>query len=422
MRCNTAAAAAQADLGLGNEMLTAALLHALPKTDLHVHLDGSLRLNSLIEMAAERGVSLPSNSPEGLCELVFKPAYASLAEYLAGFALTGAVLQDAEALERSAYELALDNLAENVCYIEVRFAPQLHMGPTMDMEQVVRAVARGLERAQKEHAAKPQVIDGTLPPFHFGLILCAMRMFEPGFSAWFAEFHAALGESRPNKLYAEAAEQLARGAVRLRDAGLPIVAFDLAGHEAGHPAVHYKPAFLHAHRHFLARTIHAGEAYGPESIYQAIAECHADRIGHGYHLFSPELLADPGVKDPQAYCEDLAQYLADRRTTIEVCITSNMQTNPSIGDVRQHAFKKMLDHKLSATLCTDNRLVSHTTVTREYSIAVQAFEMSPKQLKNTIVYGFKRSFFPGAYREKRAYVRQCMARYETVFAAFSERD
>ncbi|MFT5586076.1 MAG: adenosine deaminase [Cognaticolwellia sp.] len=398
-------------------MLTQELLHALPKTDLHVHLDGSLRIESLIEMARERGVNLPSNSPDGLRELVFKPTYSSLSEYLAGFALTGAVLQDPESLERSAYELALDNLEENVCYIEVRFAPQLHMSPKMSMERVVRAVASGLERAQREHANKPEVLDGTLPPFHFGLILCAMRMFEPGFSAWFSDFCAALGESKPNTLYAEAAEQLARGAVRLRDAGLPIVAFDLAGHEAGHPAVHYKPAFLHAHRHFLARTIHAGEAYGPESIYQAIAECHADRIGHGYHLFSPEAVADPSVADPQAYCEDLAQYLADRRTTIEVCITSNMQTNPSIGDVRDHAFRKMLDHKLSATLCTDNRLVSHTTVTREYGIAVQAFDMTPNQLKNTVVYGFKRSFFPGAYREKRAYVRQCMARYETVFAA-----
>lgn len=401
-------------------MLTNDLLHALPKTDLHVHLDGSLRIESLIEMATDRGVSLPSKTPEGLRELVFKPAYASLSEYLAGFALTGAVLQDAEALERSAYELARDNLAENVCYIEVRFAPQLHMGPHMSMDQVVGAVAQGLERAKREHAARPEVIDGTLPPFHFGLILSAMRMFAPGFSAWFADFHTALSESRPNKLYAEAAEQLARGAVRLRDAGMPIVAFDLAGHEAGHPAVHYMPAFLHAHRHFLARTIHAGEAYGPESIYQAIAECHADRIGHGYHLFSPEEVADPSVRDPKAYCEDLAQYMADRRTTIEVCITSNMQTNPAIGDVRNHAFRKMLDHKLSATLCTDNRLVSHTTVTREYSIAVQAFDMSPKQLKNTVAYGFKRSFFPGAYQEKRAYVHQCMARYETVFERFQQ--
>ena len=196
-------------------MLTHDLLHALPKTDLHVHLDGSLRIESLIEMAQERGVSLPSNSPDGLRELVFKPSYESLGEYLAGFALTGAVLQDAESLERSAYELALDNLAENVCYIEVRFAPQLHMGPKMNMEQVVRAVADGLERAKREHAQKPAVIDGTLPPFHYGLILCAMRMFEPGFSAWFAEFYTALGESKPNKLYAEAAEQLALSLIHI---------------------------------------------------------------------------------------------------------------------------------------------------------------------------------------------------------------
>lgn len=400
--------------GLGTGMITSALLHALPKTDLHVHLDGSLRLESLIEMARERGIALPSETPEGLCELVFKPSYASLGEYLAGFALTGAVLQDAEALERAAYELAWDNLNENVFYIEVRFAPQLHMGPHMDMDQVVEAVAQGLRRAQQEHNSSTPVHDGALPAFHFGLILCALRMFEPGFSAWYKSFSEALGEARPNHLHAQAAEQLARGAVRLRDKGLPVVAFDLAGHEAGHPAVHYKRAFDHCHRHFLARTVHAGEAYGPESIYQAIAECHADRIGHGYHLFSPAELRDPRVQDPLAYCDNLAEYLADRRTTIEVCITSNLQTNPAIGDVRNHAFAQMLEHKLSATLCTDNRLVSHTTVTREYALAVDAFDMTEKQLKNTIVYGFKRSFFPGAYREKRAYVRSVMAHYEAV--------
>lgn len=182
MQCSPVAKAGLPELGLWTLMLTQDLLHALPKTDLHVHLDGSLRIESLIEMARERGVILPSNSPDGLRELVFKPSYSSLSEYLTGFALTGAVLQDPEALERSAYELALDNLGENVCYIEVRFAPQLHMSGKMSMERVVRAVASGLERAKQEHASKPEVMDGTLPPFHFGLILCAMRMFEPGFT------------------------------------------------------------------------------------------------------------------------------------------------------------------------------------------------------------------------------------------------
>ena len=123
------------------------------------------------------------------------------------------------------------------------------------------------------------------------------------------------------------------------------------------------------------------------------------------------------MADGQRYCEDLAEYIADRRITIEVCITSNLQTNPDIGGVENHAFRKMLERNLSATLCTDNRLVSHTTVTREYELATAAFSMTEKQLRNTIIYGFKRSFFPGTYAEKRAYVRQVIDFYEHVWAS-----
>ena len=393
-------------------MFSRALLEALPKTDLHVHLDGSLRLSTLIELARERGVALPSQSEQGLRETVFRETYDSLSSYLAGFAYTGAVLQDAEALERVAYELAWDNLNEGVRYVEVRFAPQLHMHGGFGYEQVLSAVNAGLARAQAEHQAA--CAPGE-PPFRYGLIVCALRMFQPGFSAVYRQLCEALSESDSMALYGEAALQLVRAAVRLRDEqGLPIVAFDLAGHEAGYPANHFAGAFDFAHESFLKKTVHAGEAYGAESIYQAISALHADRIGHGYHLFSADKVG-PEVADGQRYCEDLAEYIADRRITIEVCITSNLQTNPDIGGVENHAFRKMLERNLSATLCTDNRLVSHTTVTREYELATAAFSMTEKQLRNTIIYGFKRSFFPGTYAEKRAYVRQVIDFYEHVW-------
>ena len=395
------------------------LLH-LPKTDLHVHLDGSLRLPTLIELARTRGVALPSETEEGLNALVFKPQYSSLEEYLTGFGLTCAVLQDAEALEQAAYELAWDNLHEHVYYVEPRFAPQLHMRPGFGYAEVLRAVNRGLERAQQEHNQSEAVRAGQLPGFHYGIIVCAMRMFTPEFSTWFARLFDTLSESPQEQLHAAAALELARASVRARDElGLPIVAFDLAGHEAGFPAMRYNDAFRYAHAHFLKKTVHAGEAYGPESIYQAISTLNADRIGHGFHLFSPELIRDAEVEDRDRYVSDLAEFIADRRVTLEVCITSNLQTNPSIGPAQNHTFRKMLDAGLSATLCTDNRLVSHTTVTRELELAVRTFKMTDKEIRNTLIYGFKRSFFPGTYLEKRAWVRSIINHYDAVLARYA---
>jgi adenosine deaminase len=392
------------------------LLQSLPKTDIHVHLDGSLRLGTLIELAREQGLELPSYEESGLCELVFKENYDSLEDYLHGFAFTCGVLQDPDSLERVAYELAWDNIRENVCYIEVRFAPQLHMGHGMSCIDVLRAVSAGLRRAEAEHAASPEVAAGA-PPFRFGMIVCALRMFTAGFSAWYGHLLGSLAESPPKRIYAAASLELARAAVRARnDEGIPVVGFDLAGAEAGFPAEDHAAAFQYAHDNFLKKTVHAGEAYGPESIFQAITALHADRIGHGYHLFSRDLITSPEVLDRDRYVEELAQYIADQRITLEVCITSNLQTNPEIGTVENHAFKKMLDAKLSATLCTDNRLISHTTVSGELDLAARSFDMTPKQIRNTIIYGFKRSFFPGTYLEKRAYVRKVIDCYDAVVA------
>jgi adenosine deaminase len=395
-------------------MITDELIKALPKTDLHVHLDGSIRIPTLIELARVQGVELPSSTEEGLRELVFKPSYSSLVEYLAGFEFTVAVLQTAEALERVAYELAWDNIQEGTRYIEVRFAPHLHMHDGLGFDDVLAAVARGLSRARAEHEASDAVLHKGEPPFRFGIIVCSLRRFEPTSSRWYGRLFQQFSDAPKKQIYRMASLELARSAVRCRDElGMPIVAFDLAGQEHGYPARDHVEAYRYVHRHFLKKTVHAGEAYGPESIFDAITELHADRIGHGYHLFSPELCG-PKVDHPEDYVGRLARYIADRRVTIEVCITSNLQTNPAIGDASRHHFGKMLDARLSATLCTDNRLHSHTSVSNEVRIAVDAFNLDAKQLRNTIIYGFKRSFFPGSYQQKREYVRSVIDYYDQV--------
>jgi len=388
---------------------------AIPKTDLHVHLDGSLRLGTLIELARKRKVELPSYTEAGLREQVFKDQYADLGEYLHGFMYTCAVLNDAEALERAAYELALDSIAENVRYLEVRFAPQLHMRHDFPAESVVTAVHRGLERATKEHNTGEAVKTGQDLPFHSGIIVCALRMFTSSFSRYYRRWFEVHRFADPKWTYAQASLELARCAVSLRNEhGLPVVGFDLAGQEDGYPADDHAPAYQYAHKHFLRKTVHAGEAYGAESIFQALTDLHADRLGHGYHLFSPDKIRDPSIKDPEAYCRALIQYIADRRITIEICLTSNQQTHPDLQDLKDHNFRKMLSTKLSYTLCTDNRLISNTTVTRELELAVDVFGMSPRQLKNATVYGFKRSFFPGTYGEKRHFTRMVLDRYEEL--------
>src|SRR5262245_37910463 len=158
------------------------LIRRLPKTDLHLHLDGSLRIPSLIEMARERKVALPSETEAGLRETVFRTHYRNLPEYLEGFRYTVAVLQDEEALERAAFELCEDCQAEGVCYLEVRFAPQLHVRPGFEVPDVVRAVDRGLRRGAAAYNARPGVAAGGEPPFVAGIILCALRFFQPAFS------------------------------------------------------------------------------------------------------------------------------------------------------------------------------------------------------------------------------------------------
>lgn len=397
-----------------------AFLKAMPKADLHLHLDGSLRPASLIEMAQRSGVELPSYTVEGLYDLVFKESYQNLGEYLHGFQYTCAVLRDMENLEQAAYDLAQDNLAEGVVYIEVRFAPQLMMDPTrgIDFDTVMHAVNRGLARAQAEYNGQAEVRSGQRPPFNYGIINCAMRMFgRKGFSPYYTQLFQMLRDHEPKDVIKAAAMEMIRASVRLRDEeGLPIVGLDIAGQEMGYPAHEFKEVYEYAHQNFMLKTVHAGEAYGAESIFEALTLCYADRLGHGYSLFSPELIQDERITDKHEYARRLASFIADRRIAIEVCMTSNLQTNPTIGSAQNHNFKHMYNNRIATVICTDNRLVSRTTVTQEYELALSAVDVPLKRLKDMVAYGFKKNFFAGDYIAKRAYAKQVLQYFDKIVA------
>jgi adenosine deaminase len=388
--------------------MTGDLIRRLPKTDLHVHLDGSLRLPTLIDLARARGIELPSWTEDGLRETVFRPRYANLPEYLEGFRYTVAVLQDHEAIERTTFELCEDCQAEGVRYAEIRFAPQLHVRRGFEFPDVVRAVDAGIRRASDTFNARPEVASGREPRFAAGIILCALRHFTADLSEGYRRIIEALPEASPYEWHSAASVQVARAAARLKhDEGLLVVGVDLAGQEKGYPAEDHRAAYQVAHEAFLGKTVHAGEDYGPESIFQAIGNLHADRIGHGTWLFDESKITGRRVTNRKAYVERLAQFVADKRITIEVCLTSNQQTVPELEqDLSRHPFGEMRKRRLSTTLCTDNRLVSHTTVTNEIQRAAEAFALTDREVRDILIYGFKRSFFPGTYLQKRDYVRQ----------------
>lgn len=391
-----------------------------------MHLDGSMRLSTLIELAQEHGVQLPSYDEEELRRTVFKPHYDSLEEYLEGFQYLTKVMQSEAALERVAYEFAVDNYSEGVRYFEVRFAPQLHAQvlSNLPLEQVVVSVNKGLLRAKEEfnfqRLRRSNSVTATgVPPeprYEYGIILCAMRLFSPDMSRYYAALLAVLPDLEYDRVVGLASETVVRVAMRCRDElKLPVVAVDIAGAEAGYKASIHREAFDLAHGYFLNKTVHAGEGYGPESIFQAVRDLHAERIGHGYHLFSEHLVeGEENVVDPTGYVRRLTKYVCDRRINVEVCLTSNLGTMPGL-QLKDHAFAKMIAEGVSVSLNTDNRLVSRTTVTNEIRKAVDTFNITPSTLKCIVITGFKRSFFPGSYLERRQYVRSVIAYYGKIF-------
>lgn len=397
---------------------SASFIKSIPKSDLHLHLDGSLRIESLIEMARKTKTKLPSYTPEGLRELVFKDHYQNLGEYLEGFQYTCAALLDLENIEQAAYELAVDNQNEGVIYIEVRYAPQLlaDLSKGISIKDVLLACDKGLRAAKLKYNATVDVISGDKPEFNYGIIACAMRAFDrEGSSPYFNHFSQVFQYSKTKSIHAQAALELTKACVHIRDEyGVPIVGIDLAGQEEGYPAITFIEAYQYAHKHFMHKTVHAGEAYGAESIFQAITDLYADRIGHGYYLLDENKIVHPDIKDKKKYIDDLSSYMADKRTVIEVCLTSNMQTNPEIKSIKDHNFGKMLDKRFALSICTDNRLVSNTTVSHEYELILNNFDIPLKRLKDMVAYGFKKSFYFGSYVEKRSYAKRVMQYFNKV--------
>jgi adenosine deaminase len=390
------------------------IIKKIPKNDLHVHIDGSIRPETIIDIAKKENLDLPSFSVDGLNETLFKNQYRNLEEYLSTFSYSCAVMQKPEYLEQIAYELAIDNQNEGVRYLEARFAPQLHINEYMNMETVLMAVNKGLEKAQSEFNNRSVITNGGEPPFYYGIIVCAMRNLG-NWSSYYENFLKSFTFSDDHIVSRLASLELVKGALKIRDkTGIPIAGLDLAGAEMGYPAANHWEAFQCAHEGFLPKTVHAGEAYGPESIFQAITDLHADRIGHGYFLFDASKIRDKEIVDKEKYIENLSQFIAGRRITIEVCLTSNLQTNQSIDDIKNHSFGKMVQKNICTVFCTDNRTVSKTNATREIMLAINNFPLSAKSLRDCITYGFKRSFFPGDYSEKRKYVRKCLDYYDKV--------
>jgi adenosine deaminase len=340
------------------------LLHALPKTDLHVHLDGSLRPSTVLGLARDRSVLPHLETHEQVLAACQAPEEcASLEEYLQVFDVTLTVMQDPEALERIAFELAEDAHAENVRWLEVRYAPILHQRQGLDLDTVVAAVQRGLERAQRRYG------------IGCGQIICGIRHLDPSDSV-----------------------DLAHLAARWHGRG--VVAFDLAGAERNFPARDHLEAFDIARAANVPVTVHAGEAFGPASIHQALHYAGARRLGHGTRL---------------AEDVNLLNWVNDCRIPVEVCLASNVQTR-AVRSLQEHPIRRFLDEGLRVTLNTDNRLVSGTTVTNEFALAVAAFDLDLDEVLGLILNGFKAAFLPQG--RKRRLIEQVLAEFEALGASF----
>ena len=359
------------------------LLHRLPKTDLHCHLDGSMRPATILALAEEYKIRLPADNEDDLRKLiVMKDGCASLVDYLRAFDVTLLVLQTDEALERAAFELAEDAARENVRYLEVRFAPILHTNSLLPFEKIFEAVISGLTRAEKRYRIKT------------GLLVCGMRNFTSGQSHMARRLRERLYTFSEPELARLLALQTAKVTKELSEKFPTIVGFDLAGPEEGFPARDFYQAFQEIINGHLSITVHAGEAYGPESIEQAVKYCHAHRIGHGTRLIE--------ARD-DAKLRTLYRYFKDKRIPLEICLTSNFQTG-SIPSIKDHPIGRFLEDKVRCTICTDNRLVSDTTVTDEYLCLTQNFQIAPEELRKLIIYGFESTFLP--YEEKEAILRE----------------
>lgn len=357
--------------------LDRAVLKSLPKVLLHEHLDGVLRPETVIVLASNAGYTeLPTNDPRELALWFHQGAnQGSLAKYLEGFRHTIAVTQTEEALERVAYEQAEDLSKDGVVYYETRFAPLFHTKQGLTYQQIVSAVLKGMQRGRQEFGVQS------------GLIICAMR-----------NMNISL--------------EMAELAVDFRARG--VVGFDLAGEEGGYPPKKHVDAFHYIQRENFNITVHAGEGFGKESIWQAIQYCGAHRIGHGTRLID-----DIAVADGRAVkLGDLAQYVLDKRIPLELCLLSNVHTGAT-PSLEQHPFKIFYQEKFRVTLNTDNRLMSNTSMTKEFEAAADAFGLNLDDFEKITINAMKSAFLPYGQRYDLIYkvlkpgyarVREAMAR------------
>jgi len=324
--------------------LTLDQIRSWPKAELHSHLDGAMRLSTMLELAKEQGKMnlLPAKTHDGLLKELAKVDDSSdLYEYLAWFKYTIGLMQSKSSLERVAFEMAEDFAAENVIYLEVRFGPILHTQEGLGLNEVMDAVIKGLEKAKKQYGIQ------------YGIIVCALR-----------------------DRFVEASLEQAQLAVFYLDKG--VVAFDLAGGEAGNPAKHHLEAFYYARNHLLNLTVHAGESWGPESIRQALFFCGAHRIGHGITL----------VDDLP-----LLHFMRDHQIPLEICPTSNVQTSVA-PSYEEHPVRQIVRSGVPVTINTDSRLFSHTSSSGELYLAHTRCGLTESEIKTIVLNGFKHAFLP----------------------------
>jgi len=311
---------------------------------------------------------LPTEDPEELARWFHQGAnQGSLPKYLEGFTHTIAVMQTEEALERVAYEQSEDLSQDGVVYFETRFAPIFHTRMGLSHQQAVSAALKGLERGRKDFGISS------------GLIICAMRNMDVSL-------------------------EMAELAVDFRERG--VVGFDLAGEEGGYPPKKHVDAFHYIQRQNFNITIHAGEGFGKESIWQAIQYCGAHRIGHGTRLID-----DIAVVNGKAVkLGDLAQYVLDKRIPLEICLLSNVHTGAA-RSLDEHPFKILYQEKFRVTLNTDNRLMSDTTMTKEFEAARDTFGLSIEDFEKLTINAMKSAFLP--------YDRRCDFIYSLIKPAYA---
>jgi len=337
-------------------------IRTLPKVLLHDHLDGGVRPQTLVDFANEQKYDLlPTTDAGELAKWFQRGAMrGNLTLFLEGFKHTCGLMQKGEALERAAYEMLEDMKNDGVVYVETRFAPVFHVGRELDTQKAVIAVLRGLEHGKKDFGV------------HYGLIVCAMRHMDPSVSL-----------------------EMAQLAVDFRDRG--VVGFDLAGEEGGYPPKKHIDAFHYIQRENFNITVHAGEAFGKESIWQAIQWCGAHRIGHATRLIEDMRVKEGDVSNMGT----LAQYVLDKRIPLEICLTSNVHTG-AIQSLEEHPFGILYRYKFRCTLNTDDRLMSNITLTDEYCTAADMFDLKLDDLEKLTINAMKSAFMP--YKQRIALI------------------